>query len=162
MKNRRVIALERVLSRRRAHERKLNAALAARREQVLALETELSARSEAAGREADALRRQDGDIDAMMGGSTFRADQLLMLREYRAVAAERHAALAAETERARGALADGEAAVQAARGEILRNRARVDIYAKRRDALVRSLALALEDAADEEAAENRRPQPRPF
>jgi flagellar biosynthesis/type III secretory pathway protein FliH len=162
MKDRRVVALERVLSRRRERERKLDAALAAARAQARALETELAARREAAGREAAELERQDGKIDAMMGGNAFRADQLLMLREYRAVAAERHAALAAEAERARRALADGEAAVEAARGEILRNRARVDIYAKRRDTLVRALALTLEDAGDDESAESRRPAPRPF
>lgn len=162
MKDRRVGALERVLSRRRERERKLNAELAARRAQARALEAELAARRDAAGREADDLQRQDRKIDALVGGSTFRADQLLMLREYRAVAAERYAALAAEAERAREALANGEAAVAAARDDILRNRARVDIYAKRRDALVRALATALEDAADEETAENRRAGPRPF
>lgn len=162
MKDRRVAALERVLSRRRDLERKLNATLAARRAAARELETELAARRTAAADQAGELGRQDGKIDAMLGGRSFRADELLILREFRTVSAGRHAALEADAARAGQALAEGEAAVQTARGEILRNRARVDIYAKRCDALTKALAVAIEDAQDEETSENRRPGPRPF
>jgi hypothetical protein len=162
MKDRRVIALERVLSRRRELERKLDAALAARRAALRELEAESAARRDAAARQADELGRRDETIDTLLGGAVFRADELLMQREFRAVCADRYAVLEAEAVKADQAVATGGAAVQAARDEILRNRARVDVYAKRRDALVKAFAVAREDAEDEEASENRRPAPRPF
>jgi hypothetical protein len=159
MKDRRIVALERVLSRRRDRDRKLNAALAALRGQLGALQTALDERRAAACAQVEELDRQDGKIEAMLRGVAIRADALLLSRECRALAAQRHAALEAEAARAAAALAEQEAAVSAARGNVLRNRARIDIYGKRLDLLVRAREAQIEDAQDEETSENRRPAP---
>jgi type III secretion system HrpB7-like protein len=157
MKDRRVTGLERVLSRRRAAERKLNRTLAALRGEWHAQRDVVDERRAAVRRQADALAQQDNRIDAMFGATTFRADALLMLREFRAVAAEQHAALEAEATRAQAALDAKQAQIDSTSAQIVRNRARIDIYGKRRDALVRAIEAALEDAQDEEASESRRP-----
>jgi len=125
MKDRRVAAFERVLSRRRQLDRKLNAALGALR----------------------------GELQALAG----------VLEECRAAvrahAAEQQAMLEAQADQAAQALAAKQAQIGAMRTEILRNRARIDIYGKRRDALVKAIELAIEDAQDEETSESRRPSP---
>lgn len=159
MKDRRIVALERVLSRRRERDRKLNAALGALRVELGARANALDERRAAAAAQAGELARQDAKIDATSGGAV-RADELLLLRECRTSAAQRYAALEDEAARAAAALAEQEAAVARARGDILRNRARIDIYGKRRDALVRLHETQIEDAQDEETSESRRPAPR--
>ncbi|CAB3769502.1 type III secretion system protein [Paraburkholderia solisilvae] len=157
MKDRRVTGLERVLSRRRDAERKLSRALAALRGEWHAQRGVVDERRAAAERQAAALAQQDDRIDAMFSARTFRADALLMLREFRAVAAEQHTALEAEAANARAALDAKQAQIDTTSAEIVRNRARIDIYGKRRDALVRAIEAAIEDAQDEEASESRRP-----
>ncbi|MDQ7980259.1 type III secretion system protein [Paraburkholderia sp. SARCC-3016] len=158
MKDRRVEAFERVLSRRRQGDRKLNAALAGLRGESQALAGALRERRDAADAQRTELRSQDGKIDAMFSGDRFRADDLLMLREYRSYAAERHAALQSQAEQAQRALDAKEAEIAEARAQILRNRARINIYDKRRDALAKSIARAAEDAQDDESAESFRPR----
>jgi hypothetical protein len=160
MKDRRVTGLERVLSRRRDAERKLNRALAALRGEWHAQRGVVDERRAAAECQAAALAQQDNRIDAMFSASTFRADALLMLREFRTVAAEQHTALEAEAAKAQAALDAKQAQIDHASAEIVRNRARIDIYGKRRDALVRAIEAAIEDAQDEEASESRRPSAR--
>jgi type III secretion system HrpB7-like protein len=162
MKDRRVLALERVLSRRRQFERKLNALLASQRAESSALSGALDERRSAADTQAGELARQDDKIDAMLDGTAFRADELLMLREFRSVAAERHAVLESEAAQAAAALAAKTAEIDGTRTTIVRNRARVDIYDKRRHALVKAIETAIEDAQDEEASESRRPRARAF
>ncbi|GAB7524081.1 type III secretion system protein [Paraburkholderia sp. 2C] len=157
MKDRRVTGLEQVLVRRRKAERKLNAALAAQRAAHRAQRAVVDERRGAADVQAAELAQQDGKIDAMFGSSTFRADALLMLREFRAVAAERHAAAQAQVAQEEAALAAKQAEVDKTSTQIVRNRARIDIYGKRRDALVKAIEAAIEDAQDEEASESRRP-----
>lgn len=159
MKDRRVVAFERVLSRRRQLDRKLNSALAGLRGESAALGGALEARREAVDAQAAEVAHQDGKIDAMLGGASFRADEFLKLREFRSHAAEYQAALQSQAEQAAQALAAKEAEIGAARTTILRNRARIDIYDKRRDALVKAIEVAIEDAQDEEASESRRPAP---
>jgi type III secretion system HrpB7-like protein len=159
MKDRRVAAFERVLSRRRQLDRKLNSALADLRGESQALAAALEARRGAVQAHAAELAQHDGKIDAMLGGVSFRADEYLKLREFRSHAAEQHAMLESQAAQAEQALAAKEAEIGAARTRILRNRARIDIYDKRRDALVKAIELAVEDAQDEETSENRRPNP---
>lgn len=158
MKDQRVVAFERVLSRRRSLDRKLNSALAGLRGESQALACALDERRSALDAQAAELAQQDGKIEAMLGGTRFRADELLSLREFRSHAAEHHAALDAQAAQAQNALDAKEAEIGEARTRILRNRARIDIYAKRRDALVKAIELAIEDAQDEEASESRRPR----
>ena len=100
MKDRRVVSLERVLSRRKTLERKLNDALLVLRGEQQALEGALTQCRQAVDQQSLVLLEQ--------------------------------------------------------------NRARIDIYAKRRDKLCREIETAVEDAQDEEASESRRPGPRPF
>jgi type III secretion system HrpB7-like protein len=158
MKDRRVAAFEQVLSRRRTLDRKLNTALTGLRGESQALAGALDERQQALEVQAAKLANQDGKIEAMLGGTRFRADELLNLRDFRSHAAEHHAALESQAAQAQNALDAKEAEIGEARTRILRNRARIDIYAKRRDALVKANELALEDAQDEEASENRRPR----
>lgn len=158
MKDRRVVAFERVLSRRRTLDRKLNAALAELRGESQALAGALEERQQAAAAQAAELSNHDGKIEAMLGGTRFRADELLSLRDFRSHAAEHHAALESQAAQAQNALDAKEAQVGEARTRILRNRSRIDIYAKHRGGLVKTIARALEDAQDEEASENRRPR----
>jgi type III secretion system HrpB7-like protein len=162
MKDRRVLALERVLSRRRQFERKLNALLAGQRAESNELSEALGERRSAADTQAGELARQDDKIDTMLGGTKFRADELLMLRDFRSIAAERHAMLEAEVTQAAAALAAKAEEIDGTRRNIVRNRARVDIYDKRRHALVKAIETATEDAQDEEASESRRPRARAF
>ncbi|MBP0609301.1 MULTISPECIES: type III secretion system protein [Burkholderia] len=159
MKDRRVAAFERVLSRRRQLDRKLNAALGALRGELQALMDALEESRAAVRAHAAGLAAHDGKIDAMLGSVSFRADAYLKLREFRSHAAEQHAMLEARAAQAGQALAAKEAQIGALRTEILRNRARIDIYEKRRDTLVKAIELAIEDAQDEETSESRRPSP---
>ena len=159
MKDRRVAAFERVLSRRRQLDRKLNAALGGLRGELQALIDALEESRAAVRAHAAGLAAHDGKIDAMLGSVSFRADAYLKLREFRSHAAEQHAMLEARAAQAAQALAAKEAQIGALRTEILRNRARIDIYEKRRDTLVKAIELAIEDAQDEETSESRRPSP---
>jgi type III secretion system HrpB7-like protein len=159
MKDRRVAAFERVLSRRRQLDRKLNAALGGLRGELQALMDALDESRAAVRAHAAGLAAHDGKIDAMLGSVSFRADAYLKLREFRSHAAEQHAMLEARAAQAGQALAAKEAQIGALRTEILRNRARIDIYEKRRDTLVKAIELAIEDAQDEETSESRRPSP---
>ncbi|MBP0717765.1 type III secretion system protein [Burkholderia cenocepacia] len=159
MKDRRVAAFERVLSRRRQRDRKLNAALGGLRGELQALIDALEESRAAVRAHAAGLAAHDGKIDAMLGSVSFRADAYLKLREFRSHAAEQHAMLEARAAQAGQALAAKEAQIGALRTEILRNRARIDIYEKRRDTLVKAIELAIEDAQDEETSESRRPSP---
>jgi len=159
MKDRRVAAFERVLSRRRQLDRKLNAALGGLRGELQALIDALEESRAAVRAHAAGLAAHDGKIDAMLGSVSFRADAYLKLREFRSHAAEQHAMLEARAAQAGQALAAKEAQIGALRTEILRNRARIDIYGKRRDTLVKGIELAIEDAQDEETSESRRPSP---
>ncbi|CAG2352430.1 MULTISPECIES: type III secretion system protein [Burkholderia] len=159
MKDRRVAAFERVLSRRRQLDRKLNAALGGLRGELQALIDALEESRAAVRAHAAGLAAHDGKIDAMLGSVSFRADAYLKLREFRSHAAEQHAMLEARAAQAGQALAAKEAQIGALRTEILRNRARIDIYEKRRDTLVKAIELAIEDAQDEETSESRRPSP---
>jgi type III secretion system HrpB7-like protein len=156
MKDRRVVAFERVLSRRRQLDRKLNSALAGLRGESQALAAALEERRGAVEAQAVELANQEGKIDAMLAGTSFRADEYLKLCEFRSHAAERHAMLETQATQAHQALAAKEDEIGQARTNILRNRARIDIYDKRRDALVKAIELAIEDAQDEEASESRR------
>jgi len=159
MKDRRVAAFERVLSRRRQLDRKLNAALGALRGELQALAGVLEECRAAVRAHAAELAAHDGKIDTMLGGASFRADAYLTLREFRSHAAGQQAMLEAQADQAAQALAAKQAQIGAMRTEILRNRARIDIYGKRRDALVKAIELAIEDAQDEETSESRRPSP---
>jgi type III secretion system HrpB7-like protein len=159
MKDRRVAALARVLARRRQVDRKLNASLAALRDEWQALEVALDERQNAVTAHAAELAHHDGKIDALLGGASFRADDYLRLWEFRAHAAEQHAALEAQAAQAAQALAAKEAQIGALRTQILRNRARIDIYDKRREALVKAIETAIEDAQDDETTESRRLSP---
>jgi len=159
MKDRRVAAFERVLSRRRQLDRKLNAALGGLRGELQALMDALEESRAAVRAHAAELAAHDGKIDAMLGSVSFRADVYLKLREFHSHAAEQHAMLEAQAAQAGQALAAKEAQIGALRTEILRNRARIDIYGKRRDTLVKAIELAIEDAQDEETSESRRPSP---
>jgi type III secretion system HrpB7-like protein len=159
MKDRRISAFERVLSRRRQLDRKLNSALGLLRGESQALSGALEECRGAVDAHAVELAHQDGKIDALLGGASFRADDYLKLREFRAHSAEQQAMLEAQAQQAAQALAAKEAQIADARTQILRNRARIDIYDKRRDALVKAIELAIEDAQDEETSENRRPSP---
>jgi len=158
MKDRQVVAFERVLSRRRKLDRKLNSALTGLRGESQALAGALDERRGAADAQAAELANQDGKIDAMLGGTRFRADDLLKLRDFRSHAAEHHAALEAQAHQARAALDAKEAQIGDARTQILRNRARIEIYAKRREALIKKRELEIEDAQDDEVSETRRPR----
>ncbi|WP_321857292.1 type III secretion system protein [Burkholderia cenocepacia] len=159
MKDRRIAAFERVLSRRRQLDRKLNATLGGLRGELQALMDALEESRAAVRAHAAGLAAHDGKIDAMLGSVSFRADEYLKLREFRAHAAEQHAMLEARAVQAGQALAAKDAQIGALRTEILRNRARIDIYDKRRDTLVKAIELAIEDAQDEETSESRRPSP---
>jgi type III secretion system HrpB7-like protein len=158
VKDRRVVAFERVLSSRRQHDRKLNALLAEKRRESIALAGVLEERRGAVNAHAAELARQDAKIDAMLSGPSFRADEYLKLRDFRIQGAERHAMLEGQSDEAAQALAAKESEIVAARTEILRNRSRIDIYDKHRDALVKAIELAIEDAQDEEASESHRPR----
>ncbi|MBN3825133.1 type III secretion system protein [Burkholderia sp. Ac-20384] len=153
MKDRKVIAFERVLSRRQQQDRKLNSALTGLVGESTMLADALAVRRDAADLQAAELAGHDGKIDAMLRGVRFRADDLLKLRDFRAHAAERHAALEAQADHAQAALDENAARIVDARAQILRNRARIDIYVIRRDRLVRNLELAIEDAEDDEISE---------
>ena len=159
MKDRRIAAFERVLSRRRQLDRKLNATLAALRGELQLLAGSLEECVSAVNAHAAELTHHDGKIETMLGGTSFRADDYLQLCEFRAHATEQHAMLEAQARQAEQALAAKEAEMGAARTRILRNRARIDIYDKRRDVLVKAFELAVEDAQDEETSESRRPHP---
>jgi type III secretion system HrpB7-like protein len=158
MKDPRVVAFERVLSRRRQQDRKLNAALAGLRGESTALAGALGERVAAVTAQVEELARQDRKIDAMLGGVSFRADAYLTLNEFRAQTAAQQVALETQVQQAQQALDANEQRIGAARTQILRNRARIDIYDKRRDGLVKAIELAIEDAQDEEASESRRPR----
>jgi type III secretion system HrpB7-like protein len=159
VKDRRVAAFERVLSRRRRLDSKLNATLALLRGESQALGCELDERRAAVDAQALELAHQDAKIDAMLGGASFRADEYLKLSEFRAHSAERQAMLESQVALAKQALSEKEAQIAATRTDILRNRARLDIYEKRREMLVKAIEVAFEDAQDEETSENRRPSP---
>ncbi|PMS22557.1 type III secretion system protein [Trinickia dabaoshanensis] len=159
MKDRRVAAFERVLSRRRQFDRKLNATLGLLRGESQALAGAFQERTSAVDAHAAELAHHDGKIGSLLGGASFRADEYLKLCEFRAHSAEQHAALEAQAAQAAQALAAKEAQIADARTQILRNRARIDVYDKRRDALVKAIELAIEDAQDEETSEMRRPPP---
>ncbi|MEJ0003133.1 MAG: type III secretion system protein [Pararobbsia sp.] len=146
MKDRRVVAFERVLSRRRQLDRKLNSVLTGLRGEWQAIAGALDERRGAAEAQAAEVMHQDGKIDALLGGTRFRACELLSLREFRSHAAEHHAALESQAAQAQSALDAKAAQIGEARTRILRNRARIDIYAKRRDGLVKAIELAIEDA----------------
>ncbi|WP_230469082.1 MULTISPECIES: type III secretion system protein [Burkholderia] len=148
-----------MLARRRQLDRKLNAALGGLRGELQGLMDALEESRAAVRAHAAGLAAHDGKIDAMLGGVSFRADEYLKLREFRAHAAEQHAMLEARAAQAGQALAAKEAQIGTLRTEILRNRARIDIYGKRRDTLVKAIELAIEDAQDEETSESRRPNP---
>jgi type III secretion system HrpB7-like protein len=158
MKDRRVVAFERVLSRRHQQDRKLNTVLAGLRGESTALAGALGERVAAVEAQVAELARQYRKIDAMLGGRSFRADEYLALNDFRSQAAAHHAALETQAQQAQQALAAKEQQVGEARTQILRNRARIDIYDKRRDALIKAIELATEDAQDEEASESRRPR----
>jgi type III secretion system HrpB7-like protein len=156
-KDRRVVAFERVLSRRRQLDRKLNAALCALRSEATVLRDIADAhRAAVEARDAE-LAQHDGKIDSMLAGTSFRANKLLMLREFRSHLAEHRATLEAQVLQAAQAVTQKEAEIAAVRANIVRNRARIDTYGERRDELVKAIELAIEDAQDEEASENRRP-----
>lgn len=159
MKDRRVTAFERVLSRRRQLDRKLNSALAGLRGESQVLAETLEAHRGAANAHAAELAYHGGKIETMLCSASFRADDYLKLREFHAHASEQQAMLEAQAAQAAQALAAKETELCATRAQIVRNRARIDIYGKRRDALVKAVELAIEDAQDEETSESRRPRP---
>jgi Bacterial type III secretion protein (HrpB7) len=163
MKDRRIVSLERVLSRRKRLDRTLNVELTAQRREREGLVAALNdAREEAAGKFAE-LQRQEHKIDAMMSGNApFRPDDLLRETSFRGVVRERREASQASELRAQAALAAKDEEIRASRERVLKNRARIDIYSKRRVDLLRAIEVAMEDAQDEEASESRRPSPRPF
>ncbi|WP_321816620.1 MULTISPECIES: type III secretion system protein [unclassified Paraburkholderia] len=156
MKDRRVIAIDRVLSRREALGRKLDAALAAQRADVAQKTHALSASRAQTEAQAAKLALEDAKLDAMLDGA-FRPDVLLALREWRAEESARLAACEGDTARAVQMLAVSEAACAEARLRIVRNRARIDVYTHHRDRLAQALAQAREDAEEEETSEQRRP-----
>jgi hypothetical protein len=158
MKDRRIVAMERVLARRRRLDKTLADALAAQRHEQAALQEACDGHRRAASDKADELAQQDRKIDATMGGTaSFRADELILLHEWRAVTRARWEGFEATAVQAEAAVAEKDAQIRASRDRILKNRARIDIYDTRRAALVRAIDLAAEDAQDEETSENRRP-----
>ncbi|MGH8778291.1 type III secretion system protein [Paraburkholderia sp.] len=161
MKDRRVVSLERVLSRRKTLDRKLNDALLALRGEREALEQAVAESQSAADRQAEALAEQDRKVDEMIGGA-FRPDEFLRLREHQVDMAGRHTMMLQDVARAEAQVAGKQAEIDQGRARIVQNRARIDIYGKRRDTLCKAIEMALEDAQDEEASENRRPGPRAF
>ncbi|NRO98985.1 type III secretion system protein [Paraburkholderia sp. NMBU_R16] len=161
MKDRRVLALQRVLSRRERLGRKLETALASLRAESAELDTDLKQRQAAVEAQIAETKRQDGKIDAMIGGKSFRADQFLMLREHRTVLSDRKAMLQAEADRSAAALDAKLADVRKQSAQILQNRARIDVYDSRRKTLISAIETAIEDAQDEESSENRRPNTGP-
>jgi len=163
MKDRRIVALARVLARRQRLDRTLNAELTERRREREALVAALDGARGDADAKAAELDRQDHRIDTMMSGNTpFRPDDLLRESDFRGVIRERWEALQAAAMQAQAALAAKDEEIRASRERILKNRARVEIYDARRTALLRAIDVATEDAQDEEASESRRPSPRPF
>ncbi|MEQ5842581.1 type III secretion system protein [Paraburkholderia acidicola] len=161
MKDRRVVSLERVLSRRKTLDRKLNDALLALRGERQALEGAVAECRNAADQQAEVVAEQDRKLDEMMGQS-FSPDAYLRLREHQIAMGDRHAQLQSETARAVAQVESKQAEIDQSRAKIVQNRARIDIYGERRDKLCQAINTAIEDAQDEEASESRRPGPRPF
>jgi chromosome segregation ATPase len=161
MKDRRLVSLERVLSRRETFERRLNRALLVLRDEHRVLEGALAECHSAAGRQTQVLVEQNSKLDEMMG-QPFRPDAFLRLREHQAAMAQRHAMLQNEVSSAAAQVDNKQREIDLARARIVQNRARIDIYGQRRDKLRREIEAAMEDAQDEEASESRRPGPRPF
>lgn len=161
MKDRRVVSLERVLSRRKTLDRKLNDALLVLRGEQQALEGTLAQARAAVDQQTLVLLEQNRKLDEMMG-QAFQPDAYLRLREHQVAMAQRHAVLESQANEAAGHVASKQQQVAQGRAQIVQNRARIDIYAKRRDKLNRDIEIAVEDAQDEEASESRRPGPRPF
>ncbi|MFM0733729.1 type III secretion system protein [Paraburkholderia sediminicola] len=161
MKDRRVVSLERVLSRRKTLERKLNDALLVLRGEQQALEGALAQCRQAVDQQRLVLLEQNRKLDEMMD-QTFQPDAYLRLREHQVATAQRHSLLENQANEAANQVAGKQQQVAQGRAQIVQNRARIDIYAKRRDKLCREIETAVEDAQDEEASESRRPGPRPF
>lgn len=161
MKDRRVVSLERVLSRRKTLDRKLNDALLVLRGQRQALEQAVTECRDAVDRQSEVLAEQDRKVDEMIGGA-FRPDEFLRLREHQVDMANQHTMLQQNVARAESQVAGKQAEIDQGRAKIVQNRARIDIYGKRRDKLRQAIEIAIEDAQDEEASENRRPGPRMF
>jgi type III secretion system HrpB7-like protein len=163
MKDRRIVALERVLGRRRRLDRTLNATLVALRGEHNALQEMQCERQRVAQEKADELDRHDERIDAMTSGAApFRADEYLRLNEFRGVISERCTALQNEAVQAAAQVAQKQAEVDHSRGEVLRNRARVDIYDDRCKDLYKARTVAEEEQQDEEVLESRRVPARAF
>lgn len=161
MKDRRVVSLERVLARRKKLDRKLNDAVLVLRGEQQALEQMHAQCREAVDQQSLVLVEQNRKIDEMMG-QAFQPDAYLRQREHQVAMAQRHAMLENQANDAASQVAAKEQEVVQGRTRIVQNRARIDIYAKRRDKLSREIEIAIEDAQDEEASESRRPGPRPF
>jgi hypothetical protein len=161
MKDRRVVSLERVLARRKKLDRKLNDAVLVLRGEQQALEQMHAQCREAVDQQSLVLVEQNRKIDEMMG-QAFQPDAYLRQREHQIAMAQRHAMLENQANDAASQVAAKEQEVVQGRTRIVQNRARIDIYAKRRDKLSREIEIAIEDAQDEEASESRRPGPRPF
>src|SRR5258708_9819386 len=161
MKDRRVVSLERLLSRRETLERKLDRALLVLRDEHRVLEGALAERSSAAGQQEQVLVEQNRKLDEMMS-QPFQPDAFLRLREHRAAMAERHAMLQNEVSSAAALVENKQLEIDLGRSRVVQNRARIDIYGQRRDKLRREIETAMEDAQDDEASESRRPGPKPF
>ncbi len=154
----RVVALERVLSRRKKLDKTLNTALSRLREEQSGLSVELSARRAAVADQATVLASQAQKIDAMMSGASggFCADEFLRQREFQATLTERHVALQEEADRVAQHLSQKESELAEMKTRVVVNRARMSIYQDRRDDICRAIAFAAEEAQDEESMEARR------
>lgn len=153
MKDSRVTALERVLSRRKKLDKKLSMALTALRTEQGQLDDVLAARRTAVDTHRIEVDRQGKKIDAMLT-TTFRADEFLILREFHATAVQQHVGLESEAEQAENAVSKKRHEIDLGKRAIVQNRARIDIYGGRRDSLCKGIELAAEEAQDEEAAES--------
>ncbi|BCG01480.1 hypothetical protein PPGU19_060480 (plasmid) [Paraburkholderia sp. PGU19] len=151
---RQIAALSRAVSRRQRSEQDLRARLV----QLVAarlplVENEAQARAHAAEIEAQGRSYRERISAMMAGAEPFSIDTLTALRLY-AEELDRHHATACEAvEAAQQALTGHDAGIASTRGEIAKNRGRIDLCEKRIGTLQRVLDGIAADAEDEDIEE---------
>lgn len=158
MKDTRIIALERVVSRRKKLDKTLNAASLTLRSERGALGEKLAMKRAAVAEQNKVLIAQAKKIDAMMSGATgaFCAEDFLKQRDFQAALSEQQAGMLAQANQIAEQLSAKDAELAEMKTRIVVNRARISIYQDRRDGICAALEFAAEEAQDEEAAESRR------
>ena len=152
--NRQIAELSRAVSRRQRFEQDLRARLA----QLVAarlplVENEARARGHAAELEAQARSYRQRITSMMAGAEPFSIDTLTAIRLYADEVDRQFAAACDAMMAAQHALATHDAGIASTRGEIAKNRGRIDLCEKRIGILQRVLDGIAADAEDEDIEE---------